>query len=176
MPLLTILALTIPATAFLLIIGTIAIVMDRHNAWTYGLLATVSLNVLLNIVFAPIFHERYGNGGIGVAITTFMTEALLVLIGLWIMPKGLINRPLMIVFIKVAGSGGLMVFAVLGLRIAGLGDIFQIVLGGSVYALLVLLTGAVTLDDLRMIRNVVVQKIRPSEPSESIGPDEVHKR
>ena len=57
-----------------------------------------------------------------------------------------------------------MVLAVLGLRIVGLGDIVQIVLGGAIYALLVLVTGAVTLNDLRMIRSVVVQKIRPGEP------------
>ncbi|MCH9010329.1 MAG: polysaccharide biosynthesis C-terminal domain-containing protein, partial [Chloroflexi bacterium] len=170
-PLLTILALTIPATAFLVIIGTVAIAMDRHKAWTYGLLATVSLNVLLNIVFAPIFQERYGNGGIGVAITTFMTEVLMVAIGLWIMPKGLIDRSLIVLFLKVAGSGGLMVIAILGFRIVGLGDVLQIVLGGAVYVLLVLVTRAVTSNDLRMIRSIVFQKTRPENPSASVGPN-----
>ncbi|MCH7653737.1 MAG: flippase [Chloroflexi bacterium] len=170
-PLLTILALTIPATAFLVIIGTVAIAIDRHKAWTYGLLATVSLNVLLNIVFAPIFQERYGNGGIGVAITTFMTEVLMVAIGLWIMPKGLIDRSLIVLFLKVAGSGGLMVIAILGFRIVGLGEILQMVLGGAVYVLLVLVTRAVTSNDLRMIRSVVAQKTRRGDPSASAGPN-----
>ena len=170
-PLLTILALTIPATAFLVIIGTVAIAIDRHKAWTYGLLATVSLNVLLNIVFAPIFQERYGNGGIGVAITTFMTEVLMVAIGLWIMPKGLIDRSLIVLFLKVAGSGGLMVIAILGFRIVGLGDVLQVVLGGAVYVLLVLVTGAVTSNDLRMIRSVVAQRTRRGGQSASAGPN-----
>lgn len=75
-PLLMIMAWTIPVTAFLIILGTIAAALDRQKAWAWALLATLILNVFLNAVAIPHFDRAYENGAIGAALASVVCEVL----------------------------------------------------------------------------------------------------
>ncbi len=163
-PLLTILALTIPVTTFLVILGTIAVAVDRQKVWAIGLLATVVLNVVLNVLAAPYFQSHYGNGGIGVALTTLLSEILMVSIGIWLMPRGVIDRAMAMTILKVGVASGAMALVLL-LKNLGLDPILAVIGGAVTYGGLVLVTGAVTMEDLRFVRSLVVRKLRPVKPS-----------
>ena len=158
-PLLTILALTIPVTAFLMILGTIAIAVDRQKAWALALLATVILNVVLNMLAAPYFRDHYGNGGIGVALTTLLTEAFMVAIGVRLMPKGVIDGRLVITFLKVAFAAAVMGGVVLGLKGVSAPTLAIVATGGVVYVSLDLATRVVTLSDLSFIVDSAKRKL-----------------
>ncbi|MCH7624775.1 MAG: flippase [Chloroflexi bacterium] len=168
-PLLTILALTIPITAFLVILGTIAVAVDRQKAWAIALFATVLMNVVLNIFAAPYFQENYGNGGIGVALTTLATEIFMVAYGVFLMPKGVIDRAMGVTLIKVAISAGAMAAVVLMVRAAGLGPVPTVLLGGLTYVAVALATKAVPLNDLRYVLDVVRRKLKSDSSDEAAG-------
>ncbi len=163
-PLLTILALTIPVTTFLVILGTIAVAVDRQKVWAIGLLATVVLNIVLTLLAAPYVQSHYGNGGIGVALTTLLSEILMVSIGVWLMPRGVIDRAMAMTLLKVGVASGAMALVLL-LKNLGLDPILAVMGGVVTYGGLVLVTGAVTKEDLRFVRSVVVRKLRPIRPS-----------
>ncbi|MCI0438819.1 MAG: polysaccharide biosynthesis C-terminal domain-containing protein, partial [Chloroflexi bacterium] len=134
------------------------IATDRQKAWMAGLSVTVALNIILNVVAAPYFQERYGNGGIGVALTTLGCELLLVVFGLWLMPKGVIDRALALTFLKVGVSVGAMAAVVLLVRWVGLSPIPTVFLGGASYALLAVATRAMPVSDLRFVISSVRQR------------------
>lgn len=159
-PLLAILALSIPITAFLMILGTIAIAVDRQKAWAFSLLATVVLNVVLNVIFIPYFHSVHGNGAIGPALTTLVSEAVMVLIGVRLMPKGVVDRPMAIYFLKVGVSGGLMALIVLIAKYLGLETVPVVAIGVITYGILVLGTRAVTVKDLLFVRDSAFSRLR----------------
>ena len=158
-PLLTILALTIPITAFLMILGTIAIAVDRQKAWAIALLATVILNVVLNMLAAPYFRDHYANGGIGVALTTLFSEAFMVAIGLRLMPKGVIDARLAIIFLKITVAAAVMGGVALGLKGMNAPTLSVVATAGVVYVSIALATRAVTLSDLRFIVDSAKRKL-----------------
>lgn len=168
-PLLTILALSMPITALLMVLGTVAIATDRQKAWALALLITVLLDVLLNALAIPYFHRAYGNGAIGAALTTLLCESLMVLLGIRLMPQGVIDRAITLVFIKVGIAGGAMAGVCLLALHAGVGPIPVIALGIATYASLVLLTRAVNLGDLLFIRDVMYQRLRFAKGSNVRG-------
>ncbi|MGH2543036.1 MAG: flippase [Ardenticatenaceae bacterium] len=164
-PLLTILALTIPVTTFLMILGTIAVAVDRQKAWAIALFATVILNVILNVIAAPLFQTHYGNGGIGVALTTLLTEGFMVGIGIWLMPKGVIDRAMVSTIARVLISGGIMTAAVFLTKYAGLGPAAMVGIGGVTYGVAALATRAITKGDIRFIRDTAASKWKAIRPS-----------
>lgn len=159
-PLLTILGLTIPITAFLMILGTIAIATDRQKAWAVALLATVILNVILNIIAAPYFQNHYGNGGIGVALTTLVSELFMGSIGIWLMPKGVFGHSVVLTLLKVLAATGIMALVVVVARNVGLPTVPVVVTGMLVYGALVPVTGAVSREDLGFAKEFVARNLR----------------
>ncbi len=164
-PLLTILALTIPITAFLTVLGTIAVAVDRQKAWALGLLATVALNIALNILAASYFQEHYGNGGIGVALTTLVSEVFMVALGIWLMPRGVVNGRMAISLLKIVLAGGAMVLAGLAVRRLDGGPLYVVAASAAAYTLAVLASRVVTLDDLRFLVTALRRKLGPDQPA-----------
>ena len=162
-PVLTILALTIPVTAFLVILGTIAIAVDRQKAWATALLATVVLNVVLNVLAAPYFRDHYGNGGIGVALTTLVSEAFMVAIGLWLIPRAVIDRAMAMTLVKVGGSAGAMAVAVFSFRALGVAVVPTAAVAACVYVAFALVTRTIAAADLLFVVDTVRRKLKPSE-------------
>lgn len=166
-PLLTILGLTIPVTTFLMILGTIAIAVNRQKAWAIALLATVVLNIVLNILAAPYFRDHYGNGGIGVALTTLVSEGFMVAVGVWLLPKGVLDRAMASTFLKIAIAAGAMAVVVLLVRALAVPTPLTAVVGTVAYIALVLVTRAFAVEDMRFVVSVVRRKLKLSDPTEA---------
>ena len=132
-----------------------------------ALFATVALNLLSNVIAAPYFQSHYGNGGIGVAGTTLATELFMVVIGVWLMPKGVIDRALAMTFLKIGIAGGVMVAAVIAAQILGIGTVARILIGAAVYVALALMTKALTPADILYVKNSALRIIRPSRADSS---------
>ncbi len=164
-PLLTILALSVPITAFLMILGTIAAAVDRQRAWALALTVTVLVDVALNAAAIPYFQRVQGNGGIGAAVTTLVCETFMVLVGIRLMPRGVIDRRMAMAFLKVAIAGGAMVLAGLLARVLGLGTGPVVAAAAITYTLLVLATRAVTISDLLFVKDSVFQRRKTGRPA-----------
>ncbi len=151
--LLSILALTIPMTTFLTVLGTVAVAVDRQKVWAYALLFTLLLDIVLNMVFVPYFARVHGNGGIGAAITTLAAEAVMVIIGVRLLPRGVLDRALGVTFLKITVAAGAMVGAGFLASWLGTGVPLVIAFGAATYLATVLLTKAVTADDVSFLKD-----------------------
>jgi len=157
-PLLTLLALTVPLTAILTILGTIAIATDRQMAWSLAMLATVGLNAGLNGVAIPYFERTQGNGAIGASLATIVSEGFMFAVGLRLVPKGIWNRRVTTSTLKILGAGGAMAAACLAAMAYGADTVEIVVLGAFVYSALILVTRAVDIDELRELRRNIFSK------------------
>ena len=160
-PLLSVLALSIPITALLTILGTIAMAVDRQQQWALAMVGTLTLNVVLNALAIPYFQQTHGNGAIGASLATLASESAMVLVGVWLMPKGVIDKAIGIVFLKIAvASGGALVVVLLFNRL-GLDNLAPLVIGAVVYAALALATRAVQWGDLLFLWQAMSFRLRP---------------
>ncbi|MEX2598239.1 MAG: flippase [Dehalococcoidia bacterium] len=166
-PVLTVLALSSPITALLIVFGTIAAAVDRQVAWAIAMVGTVSANIALNALAIPYFQDAYGNGGIGAATVTLMSEALMVTIGIWLVPKGMFNRHLALMVLRVGASASIMTAGVLAAKTLGLGLFPLVGVGVAIYGLLVVVTQAVTRQDIAFLKSTISRgsgKDSPREP------------
>jgi O-antigen/teichoic acid export membrane protein len=73
--LLRILALFGPFASIGMVIGTVLIAQDREKPWAKVAIAAALLNPALNLGLIPLFESSQGNGAIGAAVATVITEA-----------------------------------------------------------------------------------------------------
>jgi O-antigen/teichoic acid export membrane protein len=157
-PLLQVLALTIPVTALLTVFGTIAIAVDRQKAWALWLAATVVLNAVLNYFAITYFSGSAENGAIGASLATLVSELFMLGVGVWLMPQGVINRALLLAVVRIGIAVLGMAASVQWAKDIGLDLMPVVAIGAASFAGLALLLRAVPMQDLVFLRTVVQRK------------------
>jgi O-antigen/teichoic acid export membrane protein len=142
-PLLTILAITIPITGVLIVMATIIAAIDRQSAWVRVLVAALVLDVVLNLPLIWFFEGSAGNGAIGAALAAVVAETSQIVFGLRLLPRGLINRDLLVLLLKTSAASATM--AAVMLLSGGLpGGLATVTLAGcATYAVVLLAIRAV---------------------------------
>jgi O-antigen/teichoic acid export membrane protein len=159
-PLLTILALSIPPTTFLTLLGTIVIAIDRQRVWATALSMTVFFNVALNIVAIPYFQSAYGNGAIGASLATLVCELFMVVLGVKLMPAGVINADTRTVFLKTIAAGAVMMTIGVAAKWAGMPVPIIVAVSAVTYLGLVFGLRAVTHADILFMWEAVRVRAR----------------
>lgn len=160
---LSLLALTIPITAFLTVLGTIAVSVDRQRALAWALAATLLVDILLNIALIPYFEREYGNGGIGAAITTLAAELVMVAIALKLMPPGMLDRKLKMMLGKIVVAAAVLSGIGLLSYPMGINPIATVSVGALVYIGLVFAMKVYTVNEVRHLANTLLGRRRPGE-------------
>ncbi len=160
-PLIALLAAGMPLIGVVMVIGAVLVARDRQRAWTGVGIAAAVLNPLVNLFAIPYTQSAFGNGAIGAAAVTTLTELFMLVMGLRLLPAGTLDRSVLI-------SAGRVLLACVPLALVAWLTRHQplvvpVVLGAAVYATTALLTRAVTVGDLRAIVQHLVQ--RRSEPA-----------
>jgi O-antigen/teichoic acid export membrane protein len=88
----------------------------RQVIWATAQFGCVALRIVLNPLLIPWFQKHYGNGGLGVCVSSVLCEVVLVAVALYMIPHGVINRALAKVLGKGALAGIAMAAAALSLR------------------------------------------------------------
>ncbi len=88
----------------------------RQVIWASAQFGCVVLRIVLNPLLIPWFQKHYGNGGLGVCVSSVLCEVVLVGVALYMIPHGVINRALAKVLGKGALAGIAMAAAALSLR------------------------------------------------------------
>ncbi len=151
-PLLQILALHIPLVAVDMVLGTALIALGREHKWLIvGIVAAV-FNPALNLLCIPYFEHQAGNGAIGAAVVTVLTELLMLTGALVLMPSGLLERA----FLGVSARIGLAAVCLVGVAAAilTLSLPLAVIGGGLAYLSALLALGVVTVDDLGAARRL----------------------
>jgi O-antigen/teichoic acid export membrane protein len=74
------------------VLGTVLIARGREKAWAYMAIAAACFNPLLNVWVIPLTERLFRNGGIGAAVSTLLTEVLMMVGALCLMPRGIFSR------------------------------------------------------------------------------------
>lgn len=71
-----------------MVLGATLLSSDRQNHQSLVALTAIPVNVGLNLLLIPYFQNRSGNGGIGAALATVLTEFCIMIAILYLIPKG----------------------------------------------------------------------------------------
>jgi len=74
------------------LLGSTLIAKGREKAWSLMAVAAAVFNPAMNAWMIPFTQQRWGNGGIGAAAATLLTEALMMAGALSLMPRGILSR------------------------------------------------------------------------------------
>jgi len=131
-----------------IVLGTTLFASDKQRQWTLVALVAVFLNPLLNFFLIPYTQVHHGNGGIGAAIATILTEFFILCGALFIMPGSMLQRASIAVPLKTIVGGIMMSACIWVASRAGLAWMLQAVVGSIVYTASLLLMK--TLSDAEM--------------------------
>lgn len=117
-----------------IVLGTTLFASDKQRQWTLVALAAVFVNPLLNYFLIPYTQTNYGNGGLGAAVATIITEFFVLVGALSIMPGTALNASSIAVPLKTIGGGMVMGACMWIADRLGAGAVWQGIAGVIAYA------------------------------------------
>jgi O-antigen/teichoic acid export membrane protein len=90
-------------------LGTALMAAGRQRAWAGVQMLCVVVSLGLGPILIPWFQKHYGNGGIGVCVAGVVCDIIMVVAAFVLMGRGILDRTLTILLIKVLAAGGVMV-------------------------------------------------------------------
>jgi len=90
-PLMSLLSLQLPLVAVDMVLGVVLMVVGRQRAWAIVGLSTAILKVGTNLAAIPAFESLVGSGAIGASIVTLLTEVVMLVCALILIPKNLLD-------------------------------------------------------------------------------------
>jgi O-antigen/teichoic acid export membrane protein len=91
-----------------MVLATAIIACDKQRRWVWTAGTAVVVNVVLNFLLIPYTQAHYGNGGIGAALATLVTEFYVMVSAVLILPKELFSPSSVPVSLKSIAAGALM--------------------------------------------------------------------
>ena len=138
-------------------IGTALVAAGRQRAWTTIQLLCVLNSAILDPFMIRLFQERYANGGIGLGVTAGISESVMVIAGITLMPRGVFDRGLAKTLVLSALAGAAMVGTAMSLRV--LPSLLGAPIALAAYALAAYLTGAISKRQVAEIVGFVRRKL-----------------
>lgn len=137
------------------VLVTALVALDRQRQWSLVALAAIPVSIALNYLLIPVFQTGAGNGGIGSAAATNITELMILGAALLLLPKGVISRQSAGAALK-SGAAGLCMAAVLWL-LAGMHLLWVIqgAIGFGVYGVAMLALGGLAPAEKQLLRDVL---------------------
>ncbi|MFL6577296.1 MAG: polysaccharide biosynthesis C-terminal domain-containing protein, partial [Povalibacter sp.] len=89
---LRLLAIYILLVYFSMPIGTCLASIGRQSLWALVQFACIIVSAICDPPLIKWFQETTGNGGLGVCVATVFSEILMVSAGLYLLPKGILDR------------------------------------------------------------------------------------
>jgi len=163
--LMQILAGHVPLAAMDTVLAVALIASNRQGRYLFVSIVAAILNPLACIVLITVTDVRYGNGAIGAAIVTVLTELIVMCGAIWLRAPGVLDRPTVGRALRIGAAGALMVPVLL------LADplplLVQVLLGGVTYGVGIVLFGAVTRAEIRSFVTAVRSRRRArNEPTD----------
>jgi O-antigen/teichoic acid export membrane protein len=146
-PLLRILAIHIPIVSLDIVLGSVVMAADRQRQWVVISVIATIFNPLLNLVAIPQSQRLFDNGAIGAAVVTVLTEVILLVGGIALRPKGVLDRTTVNGLLRIVLASSAMIPVVLLIRTSPLA--VQIGAGAVTYALASLLLRTVSIEEVR---------------------------
>jgi len=158
-PVIVILAFNMPVVALDMMLGTVLIALGRQKAWmVVGLVAGI-VTSLLNLWLIPYTQHLYGNGAIGAALTTLLSEVIMFGGAMYLRPRSIFTGGDVWYMVRCLLAAVVMLPAV-GLGSEGGVHLYRSVAYGMfVYVLAAYAFQVVTKDDLKGLVLVVSNRL-----------------
>lgn len=164
----------IPLASADMVIGTVLNARDRQRQWALAAVAAAVLNPALNLLAIPVTQTVYGNGAVGAAAVTTLTELFLLVVGIRLLPRGVFAGALSLALRCLLAAGGM---AVVVWSVRELPLPVPVLVGMLVYGVASLLFGTLTKRELAgAVSHLLPRLVRPSpgvvldEPGRSAAP------
>ena len=147
-PVLVILAVTLPISGALMIMNMIVIAMDEQAEWVKLMAVALIVGFVLNFVLITGFDRWTNNGGIGAAVAALAAESFQIVLAAKLMPAGVLGRDLYSQCVRALVAVAVMAVVVLGGRdILHLPEYTLVAAGAVTYAAMLLASGGVQFSD-----------------------------
>lgn len=90
-------------------VGTCLNAAGRQRQWTIVQFTCIVIVVIADPILISWFQKHHGNGSLGVSITTAGTELLMLIAGIWLMPRGVLDRSVLRSALLTLVAGAAMV-------------------------------------------------------------------
>jgi O-antigen/teichoic acid export membrane protein len=92
-PILALMGIVLIFTYQNVLIGQFLISTDRQNSWTLVMIIAAIITIPLDVILVPWCQREFGNGAIAGALSFIVTEFTMVVVGIWLLPKGSLGWP-----------------------------------------------------------------------------------
>lgn len=137
------------------VLGSTLFASDRQRQWTIVAFLALLLNPALNYFMIPYTQASMGNGGIGAAVATILTEAFVFAAALHFMPRGFLSGFRAGVLLKIAGASAVMAGAIWFSDRTGLHWVLQGAAGTACYGVALLLFKSLEPGEIAFVRQCV---------------------
>ncbi|MGH2484912.1 MAG: polysaccharide biosynthesis C-terminal domain-containing protein, partial [Ktedonobacterales bacterium] len=155
-PILVILSATLVPMYLNILVNQFLVATDSQIAWTKVMAAACVFNPLLNFFLIGYYQRTTGNGAFGAAIALFVTEALMMIIGIVLLPKGVLGASNFVTMLKSGLAAGIMGLGVFYTR--GYFILVPIAFGTALYFVSAFLLRVLPKEDFAMV-SIVVNKV-----------------
>lgn len=157
---LRIMAIFVFLVYFSMPLGTTILASNRQRAWAIVQSLCIVVSVVGNPFLIPYFQKLTGNGAIGTCLTLVGSEALIVVCGLALAPRGLFNREIGKSLLLATLAGGAM--AGVAFLTKPISLFLAVPAALLTYGLLAWFSGAVQPSTADLIRGFVARKLKRS--------------
>lgn len=152
---LQIFALSIPIIYVDLILGSAIMgAANRQKGWAIVGFIAIFLNIGINFALIPMAQEMYLNGGIGAAISTFITEVFMLGSAIYLLKGSYLDNFKWVYLTKPAMAGVMMVGLVWMLSTIGLYWIIVAAIGGLFYLLSLYMLQLFDKEEIRIMKKM----------------------
>jgi O-antigen/teichoic acid export membrane protein len=162
----TILAPNLTLVAIDMMLGTALLALGLERKWLVVGIAAAVVNPSLNLIAIPFAQATWGNGGIGAAAVTVVTEFVMLGGALVLMPRAVVDRRFASAVLRTVVAG--MLFVLVTRYVLGLSLALPVALvpGGLAYAAAMLALRVVSLAEVRwagqIARDLVASRLKPA--------------
>ena len=168
-PVLSLLALALPVTGVMMVLGTMAVAIGLEKQWLKISAFAVCIFPPLYVVLIWFFQTNYANGAIGAGLANLVGESTLLVWAWFVLPGRLRQTELLKPAGQIVTLSLVMVAVVVALQWAHVSILVYVPLAGSVYMAGAWVLKLVTTDDVQMLRGAVLRRSRRAQavPSET---------
>jgi O-antigen/teichoic acid export membrane protein len=143
----------IPLVYINFIFLSLIVAADKQRGSSMIAFFAMLLNPLLNWFLIPYFQSNHGNGGVGAAIATLITEYFMTISAFLIMPKGILGKSLVRTTLRAVGAGSIMAGSLMALNQTGVPWFVNIVIGICIYVVVIFSIRTFSTAEMAFMRN-----------------------
>jgi Na+-driven multidrug efflux pump len=129
----------------------------RQRVWSLVLGMCVVVSLVLDPILVPWFQKRTGNGGLGLCVAGVVSEVLVVSAGLFLIPKGIIDKRLGRSILLALVSG--MAMAGVAYATRSITPFVAAPLAVMAYGIALFVTGAIEKDQIAAIQGAISRRL-----------------